>query len=167
MDTNADTAAVADLKGSATYTGQAAGYYATRAAGSAEATSGRFTATTTLKANFDAASGMVPADQTATLAAPTASNNMPTPLTMTGVDQIGGLPGQGVQTTTAYYMVTVPAPGVSFVGSKIDKFMTEDGTMMEGWVVNLDGGTLRQPPDRIMVSAQAGDRCPNQVYSCV
>ena len=47
-------------------------------------------------------------------------------------------------TTTTYYKVSpVPAPGVSFVGSKIDKFMTEDGTMMEGWVVNLDGGTLQ------------------------
>ena len=36
------------------------------------------------------------------------------------------------------------APGVSFTGSKIDKFMAEDGTMMEGWVVNLDGGVLRR-----------------------
>ena len=51
-----------DLKGSATYEGQAAGYYATRAAGSAEAASGRFTATATLEANFDASPSTRPAD---------------------------------------------------------------------------------------------------------
>ena len=39
------------------------------------------------------------------------------------------------------------APGVSFTGSKIDNFMDEDGNMMEGWVVNLNGGVLRRPSD--------------------
>ena len=44
---------LAGLKGSAKYMGAATGYYATRASGSAEAASGRFTATATLDANFD------------------------------------------------------------------------------------------------------------------
>ena len=42
------------LTGSAAYNGDATGYYATRASGSVEATTGRFTATATLMANFDA-----------------------------------------------------------------------------------------------------------------
>ena len=49
------------------------------------------------------------------------------------------------------------APGVSFAGSKIDKFMTEDGTMMEGWVVNLNGGVLRRAGDVMVVD---GDTTP-------
>ena len=50
---------LAALKGSAKYEGEATGYYATRAAGSVEAESGRFTATATVTANFDTGS-MVP-----------------------------------------------------------------------------------------------------------
>ena len=136
------------LKGSATYTGKATGYYATRNAGSFEAESGRFTATATLKANFDAAATAVPTDTGVTLALPTATN---------GSCQYHLPPRvrrqQRQDDTTAYYRPVVPSPGVSFAGSMIHDFMAEDGTAMAGWVVNLNGGSLRRPAD-VAVSAQ-------------
>ena len=136
----------AGIIGSATYNGRATGYYATRDAGSFEAESGRFTATATLKANFDAAAaGPVPAVQDSDLATVQRAGDTAT-LSPMALDM-----NRDPETTTAtdvmYYRVNVPAAGVSFAGSKIDKFMTEDGTMMEGWVVNLNGGVLRRPAD--------------------
>ena len=135
-----------DLKGSATYTGQAAGYYATRAAGSAEATSGRFTATATLKANFDAAAGTVGPNGSGELTAgnfggagqPSSLDKDRKAYTITNDN-----PAEGV----VYIRPPVVAPGVSLAGSKIHDFMAEDGTAMAGWVVNLNAAALRQPGD--------------------
>ena len=136
------------LKGSATYEGQAAGYYATRDAGSAEATSGRFTATAILEANFDAVYDDMPDDATSLDEAAGGLGLEPVAHIRSRVAQ----PGTAAILTTRYYRPTVLRPGVSFAGSKIDKFMAEDGsTMMEGWVVNLDGGVLRRPGDVAVV----------------
>ena len=142
-----------DLKGSATYEGQAAGYYATRAAGSAEAASGRFTATATLEANFDVSSSTRPADSSGGTVDTTRTGLQPMARDMNH----GALVGDNNSAAARYYRPVVLAPGVSFVGSKIDKFMTEDGTMMEGWVVNLNGGVLRRAGDVMVVD---GDTTP-------
>ena len=135
--------AATGIIGSATYNGEATGYYATRNAGSFEAESGRFTATATLKASFDAAAGTVPADATTAVAA-TALANVPM-----AYDMNRGMVAAAAQNdaTVRYYRPVVIAPGVSFTGSQIHDFMDEDGNMMEGWVVNLNGGVLRRPAD--------------------
>ena len=139
--------AEAGIRGKATYKGEATGYYATRNAGSFEAESGRFTATATLEANFDAATGTVPDDPTADLAAAGGGGTLdPKPLEMDR-DPAAATATTGVM----YYRPVVAGAGVSFAGSKIDKFMDEDGNMMEGWVVNLNGGVLRRPAD-VMVA---------------
>ena len=138
-----------DLRGSATYTGQAAGYYATRAAGSAEATSGRFTATATLKANFDAPFVAVVASAAAE---PAADRPMGGPIALNEDREVVA----GNHSTAMYYRAVVPSSGVSFAGSQIHKFMAEDGTEMAGWVVNLDGGALRRPAD-VMVNPVVSD----------
>ena len=147
------TAAEDPLKGSATYTGQAAGYYATRDAGSFEAESGRFTATATLKANFDAAADTVPATQDSDLATVQRAGDAAS-LSAMALDA-DRAPETATPADVAYYRPVVARSGVSFAGSKIDQFMAEDGTMMEGWVVNLNGGVLRQPAD-VMVADNAG-----------
>ena len=57
------------------------------------------------------------------------------------------------------------APGVSFAGSKIDNFMDEDGNVMDGWVVNLNGGVLRRPADVIAVAAPGAENAGGTVDS--
>ena len=143
--TRFDQENAAGLNGSATYKGDAAGYYATRAAGSAEATSGRFTATATLMANFDVPDATLPMDVESgdvaalrPMRAPMALDKDRERLTANNAD------------TAMYYRADATAP-VSFAGSKIDNFMAEDGTAMAGWVVNLNGGMLRTPADVMVV----------------
>ena len=145
------------IRGSATYKGQAAGYYATRNAGSFEAKSGRFTATATLMANFDAAKGTVPSDLVLADVLTTAGGAGtldPKPLNMSR----GSVAATATAATAGvrYYRPVVASAGVDFTGSKIDKFMDEDGTMMGGWVVNLDNGALRRPSD-VMVADTLDD----------
>ena len=131
------------LKGSATYKGSATGYYATRAAGSVEPDWGRFTATATLKANFDEPHQDLPDAATGT---PRSTAEMFDPVALTRTRSVDSTVG-GTNATTTYFRPEVAASGVSFKGSKIDEFMDKDGNMMEGWVVNLDGGALRRPKD--------------------
>ena len=159
---------LAGLKGSATYTGAATGYYATRAAGSAEANSGRFTATATLKANFDAPGSRVTNAADAdgdtfetTVGDPGLLGMLKTPQSLADAAS----PAAEELAAAKYVRAVLGNPGVSFAGSKIDNFMAEDGTMMEGWVVNLDGGKLRQLDDVAVTNrdATAGIQLPDLV----
>ena len=133
------------LKGSATYNGQAAGYYTTRAAGSAEATAGRFTATATVSANFDAAPDTVTTDATNSVEIGPGhpvgldEDRKPVALGTASVTDAAAL-------ASVMYFRSASAPGVSLKG-KIDGFMAEDGTEMAGWVVNLGSGSIRLPKD--------------------
>ena len=88
---------VADLTGSASYSGAAVGHYATRAQGAHTVDMGRFTADAALTANFDAD------------ADPYAAGNDAAGLSLTGM---------------------------------ITDFKMEDGTDIDGWVVNLNGGGM-------------------------
>ena len=137
---------MADLNGSATYEGQAAGYYATRAGGSAEATSGRFTASAMLTANFDRGRQVTTTD-------------------VAGVDIGAGQPialdslkdaqtETPTATNTGYFRPALGSPGM--ITGKIDKFMDEDGNMMEGWVVNLGAASVRPIGDVRVVADEAG-----------
>ena len=103
------------LTGSASYTGPAAGHYATRDAGSYMVEEGRFTATATISASFSRAGS----------SRPTAAVSE----AVTGADPMRAVARASYGTT----------PGVSFSESMIHDFMDEDGNMMAGWVVNLDG----------------------------
>ena len=133
---------LARLNGSATYEGQATGYYATRAGGSAEANSGRFTASAMLTANFDTGMGVtMDADNTSVEIGslhPTPLDSLLEPEAVDGVDVM-------------YFRPALGSPGT--IKGKIDKFMAEDGTMMGGWVVNLGTAGIRPIADVMVPDA--------------
>ena len=111
-------ASIGALQGSASYSGPAAGHYATRAQASHLVDYGRFTATATINANFD---GAFAARMRLTPDTEDGDAMEEDPTDMRG--QVGGL---------------------SFAGSKIDNFMDEDGNVMAGWIVNLLGGDVAE-----------------------
>ena len=99
------------LSGSASYSGGAVGHYATRAKGSHMVYEGRFTASASLTANFDAADASVTA-------------------------------GAGTDPDALGFRETVANATGTVLSGTIDDFMSEDGTEMPGWLVNLNMGVM-------------------------
>ena len=135
-----DSQDINGLTGSASYTGPAAGHYATRDAGSYMVEHGRFTATATISATFNGAGST-------------------RPTTAIASDRLGTDTGDtsttGRVVAQALYGTT---PGVSFSNSRIHAFMDEDGNPMAGWVVNLDGpDMINNMNGMASVSARAED----------
>ena len=109
------------LAGSASYSGGAVGHYATRAKGDHMVTEGRFTASASLTANFDAADSSIVVIAT----------------------------GDPIEDGTTYEDATLlraNSTGAVLTGMITD-FMTEDGTEMPGWLVNLNGGMMTPDMD--------------------
>lgn len=136
----------------ATYTGNAAGYYATRAPGKADAESGRFTATATLTANFDSAVAQdVPQDKAADATFVDTDLGLTTPLNPEGFTSENNRVLLGASADTIkYFKPAEVKSGVSLKGT-IDAFMSEDGTTMDGWIVNLGLTSSLMIPSRVEV----------------